>query len=120
MTSVYLLELPWSKDSTCRSQIHHIHVPDRMRCSSGDISEEYMTRVIIVYDRQLMQQSINVTEKCRNAADAAIPRTSNFSSKAVQTMVERFQTNKPKGAKEGVGYFQEVPTSANLIAFKRA
>ncbi|GFW14337.1 hypothetical protein TNCV_974901 [Trichonephila clavipes] len=24
---LYLLELPWSKDSTCRSQIHHIHVP---------------------------------------------------------------------------------------------
>ncbi|GFX80843.1 hypothetical protein TNCV_2766081 [Trichonephila clavipes] len=38
---LYLLELPWSKDSTCRSQIHHIHVPARMRCSSGDISEEY-------------------------------------------------------------------------------
>ncbi|GFX90133.1 hypothetical protein TNCV_337111 [Trichonephila clavipes] len=36
LTSLYLLELPWSKDSTCRSQIHHIHVPARMRCSSKE------------------------------------------------------------------------------------
>ncbi|GFX80464.1 hypothetical protein TNCV_178031 [Trichonephila clavipes] len=34
-------ELPWSKDSTCLSQIHHIHVPARMRCLSGRHYEEY-------------------------------------------------------------------------------
>ncbi|GFU35832.1 hypothetical protein TNCV_3380871 [Trichonephila clavipes] len=36
----YLLELPWSKNSTMISN-PHIHVPARMRCSSGDISEKY-------------------------------------------------------------------------------
>ncbi|GFS74412.1 RNase H domain-containing protein [Trichonephila clavipes] len=35
-------------------------------------------------------------------------------------MVDRFLPTSQKEAKEGVGYFQEVPTTDNLIAFKRA
>ncbi|GFX25574.1 putative RNA-directed DNA polymerase from transposon X-element [Trichonephila clavipes] len=43
-----------------------------------------------------------------------------FSSKAVQTMVERFLPTSQKGTKEGVGIFRRYPTTDNLIAFKRA
>ncbi|GFX06982.1 hypothetical protein TNCV_1555851 [Trichonephila clavipes] len=62
----------------------------------------------MVQNRAVDEAVYNVTEDIRNAADAAIPKTS-ISSKAVQTMVERFLPTSQKGTKEGVGYFQEVP-----------
>ncbi|GFW20400.1 hypothetical protein TNCV_856631 [Trichonephila clavipes] len=55
---------------------------------------------------KLMEAVFNVTEAIRNAADAAIPKTSNSPRKAVQTMVERFLPTSQREQKEGVGYFQ--------------
>ncbi|GFV06905.1 hypothetical protein TNCV_2916651 [Trichonephila clavipes] len=70
---------------------------------------------------QLMQQSsmsLKLFECCRCSYSQNI----QFSSKAVQTMVERFRQQAKKEAPgvEGVGIFRRYPTSDNLIAFKFA
>ncbi|GFU70918.1 hypothetical protein TNCV_3633301 [Trichonephila clavipes] len=59
-------------------------------------------------NRAVDEAVFNVTEAIRNAADAAIPKTSN-SSKAVQTMVERFLPTSQKEQRRAWGIFRSVP-----------
>ncbi|GFX96348.1 putative RNA-directed DNA polymerase from transposon BS [Trichonephila clavipes] len=56
----------------------------------------------MVQNRAVDEAVFNVTEAIRNAADAAIPKTST-PSKAVQTMVERFLPTSQKRNKGGRG-----------------
>ncbi|GFT55208.1 hypothetical protein TNCV_3270921 [Trichonephila clavipes] len=74
----------------------------------------------MVQNRAVDEAVFNVTEAIRNAADAAIPKTSNIPSKAVQTMVERFLPTSQKEQRRAWGIFRRYPTTDNLIAFKRA
>ncbi|GFV45656.1 putative RNA-directed DNA polymerase from transposon X-element [Trichonephila clavipes] len=59
---------------------------------------------------RLMQQSSMSLKTIRNA-DAAIPRTSNSPSKAVQTMVERFLPTSQKEQKGGRRYVSSITSS---------
>ncbi|GFW97206.1 putative RNA-directed DNA polymerase from transposon X-element [Trichonephila clavipes] len=71
---------------------------------------------------QLMKKSLNVTEAIRNAADAAIPRTSNSPRKLCKPWWKRFlpTSQKRRAERRAWGIFRRYPTSDNLIAFKRA
>ncbi|GFW86100.1 putative RNA-directed DNA polymerase from transposon X-element [Trichonephila clavipes] len=63
----------------------------------------------------------NVTEAIRNAADAAIPKTSNFSRKLCKPWWNSACQQAKKRNKGGAwGIFRRYPTTDNLIAFKRA
>ncbi|GFW97235.1 hypothetical protein TNCV_4784491 [Trichonephila clavipes] len=61
----------------------------------------------MVQNRPLDEAAFNVTEAIRNAADAAIPKTSNSPRKLCKPWWNA--SCQQKGTKEGVGYFQEVP-----------
>ncbi|GFU05722.1 putative RNA-directed DNA polymerase from transposon X-element [Trichonephila clavipes] len=62
----------------------------------------------------------NVTEAIRNAADAAIPKTSN-SLESCANHGGTLPANKPKKEQRRAwGIFRRYPTTDNLIAFKRA
>ncbi|GFV17018.1 probable RNA-directed DNA polymerase from transposon X-element [Trichonephila clavipes] len=75
----------------------------------------------MVQNRAVDEADFNVTEAIRNAADAAIPRTSNSPRKLCKTMVERFlPTQTKKEQRRAWGIFRRYPTTDNLIAFKRA
>ncbi|GFT94128.1 putative RNA-directed DNA polymerase from transposon X-element [Trichonephila clavipes] len=62
----------------------------------------------------------NVTEAIRNAADAAIPRTSNSPRKLCKPWWNASCQQAKKEQRRAWGIFRRYPTSANLIAFKRA
>ncbi|GFX24529.1 hypothetical protein TNCV_1584851 [Trichonephila clavipes] len=71
------------------------------------------TRLAIITGTMVQNRAVdaavfNVTEAIRNAADAAIPRTSIL-LESCANHGGTLPANKPKGTKEGVGYFQEVP-----------
>ncbi|GFX10892.1 putative RNA-directed DNA polymerase from transposon BS [Trichonephila clavipes] len=61
----------------------------------------------MVQNRAVDEAVFNVTEAIRNAADAAIPRTSNSPRKLCKPWWNASCQQAKKGAKEGVGYFQE-------------
>ncbi|GFU39054.1 RNA-directed DNA polymerase from mobile element jockey [Trichonephila clavipes] len=61
----------------------------------------------MVQNRAVDEAVFNVTEAIRNAADAAIPRTS-IPLESCANHGGTLPANKPKGTKEGVGYFQEA------------
>ncbi|GFW10289.1 hypothetical protein TNCV_4812571 [Trichonephila clavipes] len=62
----------------------------------------------------------NVTEAIRNAADAAIPRTSNYPQKLCKPWWNASRQQAKKAQRRAWGIFRRYPTSDNLIAFKRA
>ncbi|GFX67274.1 putative RNA-directed DNA polymerase from transposon X-element [Trichonephila clavipes] len=74
----------------------------------------------MVQNRAVDEAVFNVTEAIWNAADAAIPRTSNYPRKLCKPWWNASCQQAKKGTKEGVGIFRRYPTSDNLIAFKRA
>ncbi|GFT92386.1 probable RNA-directed DNA polymerase from transposon X-element [Trichonephila clavipes] len=62
----------------------------------------------------------NVTEAIRNAADAAIPKTSNSPRKLCKPWWNASCQHAKKEQRRAWGIFRRYPTSDNLIAFKRA
>ncbi|GFW94800.1 hypothetical protein TNCV_4248401 [Trichonephila clavipes] len=59
----------------------------------------------MVQNREVDEAVFHVTEAIRNAADAAIPKTSNSPRKLCKTMVERFLPKSQKRNKGGRGVF---------------
>ncbi|GFX42690.1 probable RNA-directed DNA polymerase from transposon X-element [Trichonephila clavipes] len=62
----------------------------------------------------------NVTEAIRNAADAAIPKTSNSPRKLCKPWWNASCQQAKKEQRRAWGIFRRYPTTDNLIAFKRA
>ncbi|GFX24541.1 putative RNA-directed DNA polymerase from transposon X-element [Trichonephila clavipes] len=74
----------------------------------------------MVQNRAVDEAVFNVTEAIRNAADAAIPKTSNSPRKLCKPWWNA-SCQQAKRNKGGRGVFSGgTPTSDNLIAFKRA
>ncbi|GFW69744.1 putative RNA-directed DNA polymerase from transposon X-element [Trichonephila clavipes] len=63
---------------------------------------------------------LNVTEAIRNAADAAIPKTSNLTRKLCKPWWNSSCQQAKRERKRAWGIFRRYPTTENLIAFKRA
>ncbi|GFX63645.1 probable RNA-directed DNA polymerase from transposon X-element [Trichonephila clavipes] len=86
---------------------------------------DQFTRLAIISGTMVQNWAVdeavfNVTEAIRNAADAAIPKTSN-SLESCANHGGTLPANKPKRNKGGRGVFSgRYPTTDNLIAFKRA
>ncbi|GFV94876.1 RNase H domain-containing protein [Trichonephila clavipes] len=74
----------------------------------------------MVQNRAIDAAVFNVTEAIRNAADAAIPRTSNSPRKLCKPWWNASCQQAKKEQRRAWGIFRRYPTSANLIAFKRA
>ncbi|GFY21446.1 RNA-directed DNA polymerase from mobile element jockey [Trichonephila clavipes] len=75
---------------------------------------------IMVQDGTINHVVLNVTEAIRNAADAAIPKTSNFSRKLCKPLWNSAYQQAKKEQRRRWGIFRRYPTTDNLIAFKRA
>ncbi|GFS97072.1 putative RNA-directed DNA polymerase from transposon X-element [Trichonephila clavipes] len=75
---------------------------------------------IMVQDGTINDAVLNVTEAIRNAADAAIPKTSNFSRKLCKPWWNSACQQAKKEQRKRWGIFRRYPTTDNLIAFKRA
>ncbi|GFT58124.1 putative RNA-directed DNA polymerase from transposon X-element [Trichonephila clavipes] len=71
-------------------------------------------------NRAVDEAVFNVTEAIRNAADAAIPRTSNSPRKLCKPWWNASCQQAKKEQRRAWGIFRRYPTSDNLIAFKRA
>ncbi|GFV44604.1 putative RNA-directed DNA polymerase from transposon X-element [Trichonephila clavipes] len=83
------------------------------------------TRLAIITGTMVQNRAVdaavfNVTEAIRNAADAAIPRTSNSPRKLCKPWWNASCQQAKKEQRRAWGIFRRYPTSANLIAFKRA
>ncbi|GFY31925.1 putative RNA-directed DNA polymerase from transposon X-element [Trichonephila clavipes] len=74
----------------------------------------------MVQNRAVDEAVFNVTEAIRNAADAAIPRTSNSPRKLCKPWWNASCQQAKKEQRRAWGIFRRYPTSDNLIAFKRA
>ncbi|GFY33810.1 putative RNA-directed DNA polymerase from transposon X-element [Trichonephila clavipes] len=74
----------------------------------------------MVQNRAVDEAIFNVTEAIRNAADAAIPRTSNFPRKLCKPWWNASCQQAKKEQRRVWGIFRRYPTTDNLIAFKRA
>ncbi|GFX25553.1 putative RNA-directed DNA polymerase from transposon X-element [Trichonephila clavipes] len=74
----------------------------------------------MVQDRAVVEAVFNVTEAIRNAADAAIPRTSNYPRKLCKPWWNASCQQAKKEQRRAWGIFRRYPTTNNLIAFKRA
>ncbi|GFW95677.1 putative RNA-directed DNA polymerase from transposon X-element [Trichonephila clavipes] len=74
----------------------------------------------MVQNRAVDAAVFNVTEAIRNAADAAIPRTSNSPRKLCKPWWNASCQQAKKEQRRAWGIFRRHPTSDNLIAFKRA
>ncbi|GFT35562.1 probable RNA-directed DNA polymerase from transposon X-element [Trichonephila clavipes] len=74
----------------------------------------------MVQNRAVDEAVFNVTEDIRNAADAAIPKTSNSPRKLCKPWWNASCQQAKKEQRRAWGIFREVPTTDNLIAFKRA
>ncbi|GFW21974.1 putative RNA-directed DNA polymerase from transposon X-element [Trichonephila clavipes] len=83
------------------------------------------TRLAIITGTMVQNRAVdaavfNVTEAIRNAADAAIPRTSNSPRKLCKPWWNASCQQAKKEQRRAWGIFRRYPTSDNLIAFKRA
>ncbi|GFW35798.1 probable RNA-directed DNA polymerase from transposon X-element [Trichonephila clavipes] len=74
----------------------------------------------MVQNRAVDEAVFNVTEAIRNAADAAIPRTSNYPRKLCKPWWNASCQQAKKEQRRAWGIFRRYPTTDNLIAFKRA
>ncbi|GFT64112.1 putative RNA-directed DNA polymerase from transposon X-element [Trichonephila clavipes] len=74
----------------------------------------------MVQDGTINDAVFNVTEAIRHAADAAIPKTSNFSRKLCKPWWNSACQQAKKEKRRRWGIFRRYPTTDNLIAFKRA
>ncbi|GFV35356.1 RNase H domain-containing protein [Trichonephila clavipes] len=74
----------------------------------------------MVQDGTVNDAVLNVTEAIRNAADAAIPKTSNFHRKLCKPWWNSACQQAKKEQRRKWGIFWRYPTTDNLIAFKRA
>ncbi|GFT03178.1 probable RNA-directed DNA polymerase from transposon X-element [Trichonephila clavipes] len=74
----------------------------------------------MVQNRAVDEAVFNVTEAIRNAADAAIPKTSNSPRKLCKPWWNASCQQAKKEQRRAWGIFRRYPTSDNLIAFKRA
>ncbi|GFW07812.1 putative RNA-directed DNA polymerase from transposon X-element [Trichonephila clavipes] len=74
----------------------------------------------MVQNRAVDEAVFNVTEAIRNAADAAIPRTSNYPRKLCKPWWNASCQHAKKEQRRAWGIFRRYPTTDNLIAFKRA
>ncbi|GFX91013.1 putative RNA-directed DNA polymerase from transposon X-element [Trichonephila clavipes] len=75
---------------------------------------------IMVKNRAVDDAVLNVTEAIRNAADAAIPKTSNLTRKLCKPWWNSSCQQAKKEQRRAWGIFRRYPTTENLIAFKRA
>ncbi|GFT76738.1 putative RNA-directed DNA polymerase from transposon X-element [Trichonephila clavipes] len=73
----------------------------------------------MVQNRAVDEAVFNVTEAIRNAADAAIPKTSNYPRKLCKPWWNASCQQAKKEQRAWV-IFRRYPTTDNLIAFKRA
>ncbi|GFV03612.1 putative RNA-directed DNA polymerase from transposon X-element [Trichonephila clavipes] len=74
----------------------------------------------MVQNRAVDEAVFNVTEAIRNAADAAIPKTSNSPRKLCKPWWNASCQQAKKEQRRAWGIFRRYPTTDNLIAFKRA
>ncbi|GFT29403.1 putative RNA-directed DNA polymerase from transposon X-element [Trichonephila clavipes] len=74
----------------------------------------------MVQNRAVADAIFNVTEAIRNAADAAIPKTSNSPRKLCKPWWNTSCQQAKKEQRRAWGIFRRYPTTENLIAFKRA
>ncbi|GFV22819.1 uncharacterized protein TNCV_306441 [Trichonephila clavipes] len=74
----------------------------------------------MVQNRAVDEAVLNVTEAIRNAADAAIPKTSNSPRKLCKPWWNASCQQAKKEQRRAWGIFRRYPTTDNLIAFKRA
>ncbi|GFV93012.1 probable RNA-directed DNA polymerase from transposon X-element [Trichonephila clavipes] len=74
----------------------------------------------MVQNRAVDEAVFNVTEAIRNAADAAIPRTSNYPRKLCKPWWNSSCQHAKKEQRRTWGIFRRYPTTDNLIAFKHA
>ncbi|GFU66291.1 RNase H domain-containing protein [Trichonephila clavipes] len=74
----------------------------------------------MVQNRAVDEAVFNITEAIRNAADAAIPRTSNSPRKLCKPCWNASCQKAKKEQRRAWGIFRRYPTTDNLIAFKRA
>ncbi|GFY05981.1 probable RNA-directed DNA polymerase from transposon X-element [Trichonephila clavipes] len=74
----------------------------------------------MVQNRAVDEAVFNVTEAIRNAAAAAIPRTSNSPRKLCKPWWNASCQQATKEQRRAWGIFRRYPTTDNLIAFKRA
>ncbi|GFX94011.1 putative RNA-directed DNA polymerase from transposon X-element [Trichonephila clavipes] len=74
----------------------------------------------MIQNRAVDEAVFNVTEAIRNAADAAIPRTSNSPRKLCKPWWNASCQQAKKEQRRAWGIFRRYPTTDNLIAFKRA
>ncbi|GFX07160.1 hypothetical protein TNCV_2423651 [Trichonephila clavipes] len=74
----------------------------------------------MVQNRAVDEAVFHVTEAIRNAADAAIPKTSNSSRKLCKPWWNASCQQAKKEQRKVWGIFRRYPTTDNLIAFKRA
>ncbi|GFT13876.1 probable RNA-directed DNA polymerase from transposon X-element [Trichonephila clavipes] len=75
---------------------------------------------LMFQDGSINDAVLNVTEAIRNAADATIPKTSNFSRKLCKPWWNSACQQAKKEQRRRWGIFRRYPTTDNLIAFKRA
>ncbi|GFV71170.1 putative RNA-directed DNA polymerase from transposon X-element [Trichonephila clavipes] len=74
----------------------------------------------MVQNRAVDDALLNVTEAIRDAADAAIPKTSNSTRKLCKPWWNSSCQQAKKEQRRAWGIFRRYPTTENLIAFKRA
>ncbi|GFX55926.1 probable RNA-directed DNA polymerase from transposon X-element [Trichonephila clavipes] len=74
----------------------------------------------MVQNRAVDEAVFNVTEAIRNAADSAIPRTSNSPRKLCKPWWNASCQQAKMEQRRAWGIFRRYPTTDNLIAFKRA
>ncbi|GFW98585.1 probable RNA-directed DNA polymerase from transposon X-element [Trichonephila clavipes] len=74
----------------------------------------------MVQNRAVDKAVFNVTAAIRNAADAAIPKTSNSPRKLCKPWWNASCQQAKKEQRRAWGIFRRYPTTDNLIAFKRA
>ncbi|GFX08443.1 hypothetical protein TNCV_3269321 [Trichonephila clavipes] len=74
----------------------------------------------MVQDGTIHDAVFNVTEAIRHAADAAIPKSSNFRRKLCKPWWNSACQQAKKEQRRRWGIFRRYPTTDNLIAFKRA
>ncbi|GFV77800.1 RNA-directed DNA polymerase from mobile element jockey [Trichonephila clavipes] len=86
---------------------------------------DQFTRLAIISGTMVQNWAVdeavfNVTEAIRNAADAAIPKTSNSPRKLCKPWWNASCQQAKKEQRRAWGIFRRYPTTDNLIAFKRA
>ncbi|GFU36746.1 putative RNA-directed DNA polymerase from transposon X-element [Trichonephila clavipes] len=98
-----------------RPPTYHFH-----RADWDKFTRLAMITSTMVQNRAVDEAVFNVTEAIRNAADAAIPRTSNYPRKLCKPWWNASCQQAKKEQRRAWGIFRRYPTTDNLIAFKRA